>query len=118
MRKTKQKKLLNKKVEEQTGFFTAQELLDQVQKEDPSMGIATIYRYLKRARQEHKLHTYTCDRHTIYSQKALSHCHFIDEKTGKTVHFSIPDISFLKKYAPGKICHVQVEIHGTLDQNP
>jgi Fe2+ or Zn2+ uptake regulation protein len=115
-RNTKQKDLLNRELEKFHSFFTAEELFEDVKKTDRTIGMATIYRFLKDLKKKGRIYFYSCDRKTIYSKEKSSHCHFICDKTGKTLHFDINNLDFLsqiKKQIPGKIKNFQLEIHGT-----
>ena len=114
-RNTRQKELLDEGIKKFNSFFTAEELLNRMNKKDPKLGIATVYRFLKEAQNKGQVHSYTCDRRAIYSRQNNSHCHFICEKTGKTIHFNINNLDFLKHIKskiPGKINSVQLEIKG------
>jgi Fe2+ or Zn2+ uptake regulation protein len=110
-RQTKQKEILANKVKEFKGFFSAKELHEEAKKEDKQLGIATIYRYLKDEVENQNLHTYMCGRKSVYS-KNKSHCHFIDEKTGKITHFHIDSLDFLKGQNIKEISSVHIEVKG------
>ena len=112
-RTTKQKSLIESYVTSQTGFFNADELYAFVSEKDPSIGIATVYRNLKQLVSDGKLCAYTCQRRQVFS-KTKQHCHFIDEKTGKVIHFEITSLDFLKNKIPGKMTSFQIEVRGTL----
>lgn len=117
-RNTKQKELLTEEVKKFNSFFTAEDFFKQVRKKDPKIGIATVYRFLKDLVNKKELHSYICDRRTLYSRQNNSHCHFICEKTGKIIHFDINNLDFLKHIKskiPGSIRSVQLEIKGTCD---
>jgi Fe2+ or Zn2+ uptake regulation protein len=114
-RNTKQKELLQEKCTDFKEFFTAEELLKKAKEEDESIGIATIYRFLKDKKKQNKIFSYVCDRKTIYSNQEKSHCHYICEKTGKIIHFNITNLDFLKEIRskiPGSINSFQIEIKG------
>jgi Fe2+ or Zn2+ uptake regulation protein len=106
IRNTKQKNILDEEVKKFNKYFTAEELHEKVS--NKGIGQATVYRYLK----EKGLHSYLCDRRTIYSNKKISHCHFIDENTGKIIHFDVDSIDFLKNKIPGEITSFQIEVKG------
>jgi len=114
-RNTKQKELLQEECSKFKEFFTAEDLYKKVKQKDNSLGIATVYRFLKEIKKKSNVFTYMCDRKTIYSNQANSHCHYICEKTGKVVHFEINNLDFLKNIKgkiPGSINSFQIEIKG------
>jgi len=115
-RNTKQKETITKELESLNGMFDADKLYDKVKIKDKSVGIATIYRYLKEMKSEGELYSYICNRRTIYSKGKNSHCHFICEKTGKIIHFEIDNIDFLKNKIPGNITSFQIEVKGVCDE--
>jgi len=117
-RNTKQKELLISSLSNIDNFFTAEDLLKKIQKtslSSRSIGIATIYRFLNEIKSEGKLHSYTCDRKTIYSNQKNNHSHYICEKCKKVAHIKIDNIDFIKNNIPGSICHFQVEVYGVCD---
>ena len=111
-RNTKQKKIIEDAISSYSSFFTADDLLKKVQKTDDSIGIATIYRFLKEKKNDDEIHSYNCRRKTVYSTQKNNHCHFICTKCGKITHFNIKDIDFIEKNIDGKVCHFQVDIYG------
>ncbi|MEM4755589.1 MAG: transcriptional repressor [Candidatus Woesearchaeota archaeon] len=111
-RKTIQKALLTSIIEQKDTFFSADELHALALKKDKTIGIATVYRFLKEAKKQGILHSYSCNRKTIYSKQSTSHCHFICEATGKVIHFEIDSIDFLKDKIPGTIKSFQLEVRG------
>ncbi len=115
-RNTKQKELIQKEIDKLTDFFTAESLLEKVKKKDSSIGIATIYRYLNHLKKQSSIHSYLCDRRTIYSNNKKSHCHYICEKTGQVIHFDVDSIDFLKSKIPGTISSFQIEVRGTCQE--
>lgn len=115
-RLTKQKELLQEEINKINSFFTAEELLNKVNKKNKKIGIATIYRFLKNLTKKGKLHSYLCDRKTIYSIHKKSHCHFICEKCGKTEHIEIKNIDFIKNKIKNTICHFQIDISGICEK--
>jgi len=118
-RNTKQKELLKVEYIKQKGFFTSEELFSSARKKDASLGIATIYRFLKEKKKQNKIFSYICNRKTIYSNKESSHCHYICEKTGRIIHFNLSNIDFLKEIKsqiPGSINSIQIEIKGICDE--
>lgn len=117
-RNTVQKEILNEQIKKLNSFFTADELLKSANRKDSRLGLATVYRFLNEMVKKRKIHSYVCDRKTLYSLEKKSHCHFICEKTGKLIHFEIHNLDFLKKIKdkiPGKITCVQLEIRGICD---
>lgn len=111
-RQTKQKALVEQHILKFKTFFTAEELYSRIIKDDVKIGIATIYRFLKDLRKKRLLHSYTCDKKTLYSTKKRSHCHFTCEKCGQISHFDIQKIDFIKEKTLGDICHFQLDITG------
>lgn len=111
-RNTLQKEIVQKELDSIETFFTAEELHRKVIKHNKHIGIATIYRFLKELKKENKIYAYLCDKKTIYSKNNNNHCHFICEKTGKVIHFTIDSLDFLKNKIPGSITSYQIEIRG------
>ena len=114
-RKTKQKEIISKEFDKINHLFSAEELFKKVNKKDKTIGIATVYRFLKENRNKRKIHSYTCNRRIIYSKEENNHCHFICEKTGKIIHFHLENLDFLKgikNKIPGSINSIQLEIKG------
>ena len=112
-RNTKQQQKLIEVVENIENFFTAEELNETL--ENDKIGLATIYRFLNKLEKEKKLYSYICDRRKVYSKEEKSHCHFVCEKSGKIIHFTIDNIDFLKDKIPGKISSFQLEVRGVCD---
>lgn len=110
-RNTKQKEILNKALDQINTFFSAEDIYAKTKE----ISLATIYRFLKELKEKGELYSYICDRKTIYSKQAKSHCHFTCEKTGKITHFEIDNIDFLKNKVPGKITSFQLEVKGICD---
>lgn len=115
-RNTKQKELIYKEVDKFEKFFNAEELHEKVISKDKSLGIATIYRALRDMKEKNKLHSYTCNRKTIYSKESKNHCHFICEKCHKIEHIKLDKVDFLKKNIDGDICHIQIDVNGICDK--
>lgn len=114
-RSTKQKEILQEEYIRYNEFFTAEDLFEKAKQKDKTLGIATVYRFLKELKKKGNIFTYTCDRKTIYSNQKKSHCHYVCEKTGKTIHFEINNLDFLKEIRfkiPGSINSFQIEIKG------
>ena len=116
LRQTKQKELLEREMQAFKEFFTADELFAQASKKDDSIGIATVYRFLKAKKEKHELHAYQCNRRTLYSKGESSHCHFHCTVCGTMSHFSVDKIDFVKKKLPGSLCHFQLDVHGVCDR--
>ncbi|HLP80316.1 MAG TPA: transcriptional repressor [Acidobacteriota bacterium] len=111
-RKTKQKQQLLKCIAKKKEFFTAEDVFADMYKSDSSIGLATIYRFLKAETAAHRLYSYTCDKRVVYSNSLQSHCHFECEHTGKIQHFSIQNLDFLKNKIPGKITSISIVVKG------
>ncbi|MFT4326142.1 MAG: Fur family transcriptional regulator [Candidatus Woesearchaeota archaeon] len=116
-RNTKQKELIKQEIDRVSSFFNAEDIYEKVHKKDASIGMATIYRYLKDAKEKGDLYSYLCNRKTIYSKGKKSHCHFECEKTGKVFHFEIDNIDFLKDKIPGTISSFQLEVKGVCNKH-
>ncbi len=113
-RQTKQKDIVSRAIASQKGFFSAEALYDTIKTDNPEIGLATIYRFLKVVVKSGELHTYTCDRRQVYA-KHDQHCHFVDERSGKVVHFSVDSLDFLKNKIKGKINSFSIEVRGELE---
>jgi Fe2+ or Zn2+ uptake regulation protein len=116
LRQTKQKELLNEEVKIFNSFFTAEELLSKANKKDSNLGIATIYRFLSDLVNKRQIHSYICNRKTIYSIDENSHCHFICEKCGKIEHIQVNSLDFIANKINGSICHFQIDVTGLCNQ--
>jgi Fe2+ or Zn2+ uptake regulation protein len=117
-RQTKQKEITSSVIEKQKGFFTAEDIFKKAKSLDKSIGIATVYRFLKDLKKRNRIYSYICDRKTLYSKENKNHCHFICERTGKIIHFELNNLDFLKtirKQIPGNISSFQLEVHGVCD---
>ena len=115
-RKTKQKELIQSEISTFKSLFTADELFNKIKKKDNAIGIATVYRFLKDLRKKKELHSYICDRKTVYSKETNNHCHFICQKCNRITHFDIDKIDFLKTKIKGNICHFQIDVNGICDE--
>ncbi|MCA9486167.1 transcriptional repressor [Candidatus Woesearchaeota archaeon] len=111
-RQTRQKEVIEEEIRKTKTFFNAEALLEKVAKVDKKIGIATIYRFLKDARERNQIYSYTCQGKTIYSSTKRSHCHFECTETGKIVHFELENLDFLKDKVPGEIESFQLEVKG------
>ncbi len=115
-RKTNQKKLIEEEINYLSSFFDAEKLYKKVSKKDKNIGIATVYRFLKNLLKEGKIHSYVCNRKTIYSSNIKSHCHFICEDCGNIKHIDLKKLDFLQKEVKGDICHFQLDITGKCEK--
>lgn len=116
IRRTKQKTLIDMEIRKFKTFFTAEDVHEKVRERDPRIGIATVYRYLNDAVGEDRPHQYYCDRRKVYSFHKDNHCHFICTICGRTSHFNIERLDFLKRTVKGRICHFQIDVHGVCDE--
>ena len=114
IRKTKQKEIIKEEIEKISTLFTADELYERIKKVNTKIGIATVYRFLKKLKQQGNLHSYLCKRKTVYSKEKISHCHFVCEKCNQINHFDVKSLDFLK--LKEKICHFQIEVYGTCEK--
>jgi Fe2+ or Zn2+ uptake regulation protein len=87
-------------------------LYDKVKDIDHSIGLATVYRYLKKLKEDNDIYHYICNGKLVYSKENKSHCHFVCEETGKVIHFEINSLDFLKDKIPGSISSFQIEVRG------
>jgi len=95
-----------------SNFFDAQTLHKEIIKKDTTIGIATIYRFLKDFQNEGKLHSYLCNRRAIYSTNKENHCHFTCKICKKTKHLDIKKVDFLKSGIVEEVCHFQIDLTG------
>ncbi len=115
-RLTTQKAMVEITMAEFLSFFTAEELHQKVAKMAPQIGIATIYRYLKSAVVRNEIHSYQCERRTIYSTNSKNHCHFYCEQCGEKKHISLHNIGALQRGIKGRMCHFQIDITGICEK--
>jgi len=111
-RSTRQKELLNRELEDMDEFFSAEEFHSITVRKMPHIGIATIYRFLNEKVHERQLHSYNCNKRTVYSNSKNNHCHYICQKCGEKQHINIKNIDSIKKSMTGTICHFQIDVHG------
>src|SRR3989338_7148472 len=111
-RQTRQKSILQMEIDNFQSFFTAEDLYDKPAVKDDKIGIATVYRFLKELKKNNSIHSYLCNRKTVYSISEKNHCHFSCQHCGNITHISINSIDFLKKNLKGDICHFQINIEG------
>jgi Fur family ferric uptake transcriptional regulator len=114
-RNTIQKELLSIELEGMKGFFAAEEFHLATRRKMPNIGIATIYRFLNEKTRERKLHSYYCDKKTVYSNSKNNHCHYICQHCGRKQHVDIKNIDSIKKSIKGTICHFQIDVSGTCE---
>src|SRR3989339_818272 len=115
-RNTKQKTELENDLKRISGFFTAEEFHNHALKRLPYTGIATIYRFLKEKTKKRELHSYMCDKRTVYSNSSNNHCHFICQICGKKQHIDIRDVGRIKRNIKGTICHFQIDVTGVCER--
>ncbi len=111
-RKTRQKEIIESALSDVGAFFTAEDLHSSVIEKDSSIGIATVYRFLKDKSDNAQLHSYRCEGKKIYSIEKRNHAHFICTDCGTTTHFNIGEIGGIKKSVRGEICHLQLDVYG------
>ena len=115
-RKTKQKNIISQEIKKFDSFFTGEELYKSIIKNNPKIGIATIYRFLKNLRDKKEIHSYNCNRRIIYSFYKKSHCHFVFEKCKKISHIDIKNIDFIGRLTNTEVCHFQLDIYGICNE--
>ena len=115
-RQTRQKEILADEIKKRHSFFSAEDIYRAAQKKDKTIGIATVYRYLKFLKNHNRLHSYVCDRKTIYSVEDKNHCHFTCEQCGRLEHIHIQSLDFLKRHIGGEICHFQIDVTGICEK--
>ncbi|MGV8085469.1 MAG: Fur family transcriptional regulator [Candidatus Bilamarchaeum sp.] len=111
-RKTKQKESIENEIKGTKSFFTAEDLFEKLKKKDSTIGIATIYRFLKQKNENGELHSYRCGSKNLYSNELQSHSHFICKDCNKTTHINIQDLAAIKNSIKGDMCHFQLDIYG------
>jgi len=111
-RSTKQKQLIEQEISSFSSFFNAEKLYDKVSKKNSKVGIATIYRFLNDLTKNGEIHSFLCNRKTLYSNSKKNHCHFSCEKCGERKHIEIKKLDFLYRQVEGEICHFQIDISG------
>jgi Fur family transcriptional regulator, ferric uptake regulator len=114
-RQTRQKDIMEAVLDRFNSLFVAEDFHKKLLDSGKRIGIATVYRFLKEKEKSHRLHSYICNRKTLYSKSNQSHCHFTCEKCGRTEHFNVDRIDFLKtkiNEIDGEICHFQIDVSG------
>lgn len=112
MRTTNQKILLNEEVKKQDTFFNTEEFYNKVSRRYSSIGIATIYRFLKQLEEKGEIHSFLCENRKIYSLGKKNHAHFTCEKCNEIKHIAVKKVDFLKESIEGKVCHLQIDVAG------
>ena len=115
-RNTAQKRIIEEEVNNFSSFFDAEQLYAKVLTKRRNIGIASVYRFLKKFVDEGKIHSYLCNRKTIYSVNIKNHCHFTCEKCRESRHVNIKKLDFLKNEIKEEICHFQIDITGLCDK--
>ncbi|MGV8141885.1 MAG: transcriptional repressor [Candidatus Woesearchaeota archaeon] len=113
---TRQKELLQRELDCMTGFFSAEEFHSLSLHKMPNLGIATIYRFLNEKSKNRQLHSYYCDKRTVYSNSKNNHCHYVCQNCGEKRHIEIKNIDSIKKSITGTICHFQIDVYGICDK--
>lgn len=111
-RETKQKKLIEKEITSFNSFFNAEELHHKVSKKNSGIGLATVYRFLNDWSKKREIHSFQCNRKTLYSNSKKNHCHFTCEKCGERKHIDIKRLDFLNQLIDGEVCHFQIDVTG------
>jgi Fe2+ or Zn2+ uptake regulation protein len=111
-RNTHQKELIREEIEKTKTLLTAEELYRKLQGKDTKIGIATIYRFLREAKEIGDIYAYECEGKTVYSTSKKDHCHFVCKKCGKIIHFNVQSLDFLKKRIYGNVNQFQISVEG------
>ena|SRR3989338_4297353 len=115
-RETRQKSIIREELKKFDSFFTADGLYWKIKIRDDRIGVATIYRFLNDMKKRGELHTYTCNRKSLYSKNLSSHCHFTCQSCGRISHIEVNQLDFLSKKIKGKICHFQIDVSGVCEE--
>ena len=111
-RATQQKKLIGQELHSFSSFFNAEELYHKVSKKNQKVGIATIYRFLNDLTKNGEIHSFQCNRKTLYSNSKKNHYHFTCEKCGEKKHIPLQKLDFLTQQIDGEVCHFQIDVAG------
>ncbi len=111
-RVTQQKQLIMEEITTFSSFFNAEELYHKVFKKNQKTGIATVYRFLNDLTKNGEIHSFQCNRKTLYSNSKKNHCHFTCEKCGERKHIDIKKLDFLNRQVDGEVCHFQIDVTG------
>lgn len=109
-RNTRQKELISDAIIKSKGFFTVEELSKSLGED--SISIATLYRFLKEAKESGSLHSYECEGKTVYATAKKDHCHFTCKKCGKVIHFNVSSLDFVKKKLDCSVNQFQISVEG------
>ena len=111
-RATPQKKLIEHEITSFSSFFNPEELYHRVSKKNSKIGIATVYRFLNDLSKKGEIHSFQCNRKTLYSNSKKNHCHFTCERCGERKHIDIKKLDFLNQEVEGEVCHFQIDVAG------
>src|SRR3989344_4568997 len=111
-RATQQKQVIEQELVSFNSFFNAEELYHKVSKKNPKIGIATVYRFLSDVADNGEIHSFLCNRKTIYSNSKKNHCHFTCERCNERKHIDIKKLDFLDSQIEGELCHFQIDVTG------
>ena len=114
-RKTKQESAISSEVSKMDGFFTAEDLFSRIRSSHPKIGLATVYRRMKKMAADGNLHRFRHGRSVVYSSRPNNVTHFICERCGRTAHLRLDSADFIglaKKDIGGRVCHFQLDIFG------
>ena len=111
-RNTRQKELIREEVGKTKSLFTVEELHGNVLNKDARVGVATVYRFLREAKEAGDVFAYECEGKTVYSTSKKDHCHFTCKKCGAVVHFSVQSLDFLKRKIDGDVNQFQISVEG------
>mgnify|MGYP001599389347 CR=1 FL=1 len=115
-RNTRQKELLLQEVKKFDTFFNAEELYVKLSKIEPTIGIATVYRFLKQLVEKDQIHSYSCGGKMTYSNNQNNHCHFKCSKCGEIKHLNLKNINFLLSELKAEVCHFQIDVCGICEK--
>ena len=82
-RETKQKQIIRSELKRFNSFFAAEDLYAKIKNKDSNVGLATVYRFLNELAKKEDLHSYLCNRKTVYSTHKNNHFHFICKNYGR-----------------------------------
>ena len=111
-RSTQQKQLIMQEITNFNSFFNAEELYHEAAKKNPKIGLATIYRLLNDLTKNGEIHSFQCNRKTLYSSSKMNHCHFTCENCGERIHIDIKKLDFMDALVEGEVCHFQIDVTG------
>jgi Fe2+ or Zn2+ uptake regulation protein len=114
MRQTLQKKILREELVKFNSFFDGSDLYKKASKRNHKIGVATVYRFLKKLVEAGEIHSYLCEKRTIYSRNKNNHCHFVCKKCGEIKHFQLKHLDFLD--IKGEVCHFQIDVNGICEK--